>query len=685
MLVLLFSVLFTSPVQAATSQLSDNKIYTVGKEIPAGLNQFNVSKGTAYLSIITAGDIEIVEMLDSTNEFSSSQFTASLKAGDEVEVFLEDGAQSVAIKQISAIDLNNIRAGFYQAGTDLPIGSYSFNFDKPADSYDYVFLDIYDGKWNLKGEFEISPKQVSKIHKFEKGDFLYLSAVSGTVKAQAVTTIPQSIELSKSSLALTVGKAAGLTAAISPSTAADKSVTWKSSNPQIATVDAKGVVKAVKAGTATITATAKGATAVSKSIKVTVTNVLPASLSLSKSALNISNNQVVKITASISPTNAADKTLIWKSSNTKVASVDSQGSIKGLANGSATITATSKANAKVYKTLIVNVSVKAVKLNKTAASLQIDKIETLTATVSPSDSVDKTVTWKSSNTKIATVDTKGKVTAKAKGTATVTATVKGAKEVKATITVTAPIAATSVKLNKTSFTLNKGNSYTIAPTVSPSNTTDKTIKWKSSDTKIATVDSKGKVIAISSGTAKITATTTNGKVATASVTVPYVKTLSAGKWKGGTHLPAGRYKMTTTSGSGNLFIAANSYDRFVNEILSSEEDGFGVTAVTTDIKSGDSIEIMGLDNVQFTRVANVMSNTLHSGYWTVGKDIAAARYKITTTSNSGNLIIYRGDNLQVNEILANKKQNYAVTSVTTTLKNGDRIYISGLNKVVFTK
>lgn len=685
MLVLLFSIFSTLTVEAAVSQLSADKTYTVGKEIPAGLNHFSVQKGTAYLSIITSGDSEIFEMLDSTNESSSSQFTASLKAGDELEVFLEDGAQNVAIKQISTIDLNNLRAGFYQVGTDLPVGSYSFNFDKPADNYDYVFLDIYDSKWNLKGEFEISPKQVSKVHNFAKGDFLYLAAVSGTVKAQAIATIPNSIELNKSSLALTVGKTAGLTAAINPSTATDKSVTWKSSNPQIATVDAKGVVKAVKAGTVTITATAKSASAVSKSIKVTVTNILPASLKLSKSALSISNNQVVKVTASISPTDAADKTLLWKSSNTKVATVDSQGAIKGLSNGSVTITATSKANTKVYKTIAVKVSAKTLKLNKTAVSLMAGKTEALTATISPADSIDKTVTWKSSNTKVATVDSKGKVTAKVKGTATITASVKGAKEVKVKLTVTAPVAASSVKLNKTSFTLNKGKSYTLTPTVSPSNTTNKTIKWKSSNTKIAAVDSKGKITAIGSGTAKITATTTNGKIAAVSVTVPYSKTLSAGTWKGGTHLPAGRYKITTTSGSGNLFIASNSYDRSVNEILSSEDDGFGVTAVTTDIKSGDPIEIIGLDDVQFTRVSNVMSNTLHSGYWTVGKDIAAGRYKVTTTSDFGNLVIHRGDSLHVNEILTNKKQSYAVTSVTTTLKNGDRIYISSLNKVIFTK
>lgn len=77
--------------------------------------------------------------------------------------------------------------------------------------------------------------------------------------------------------------------------------------------------------------------------------ILPQSIKVSKSSFHITNNQTVKVTATISPANASDKTVIWKSSNTKVATVDSKGNIKGLANGSATITAAAKANPNVLK------------------------------------------------------------------------------------------------------------------------------------------------------------------------------------------------------------------------------------------------------------------------------------------------------------------------------------------------
>ncbi|MEK5520570.1 hypothetical protein B5V89_18560 [Heyndrickxia sporothermodurans] len=567
-------------------------------------------------------------------------------------------------------------------GNDIPAGTYTLQIDRPED--DYAYITIYDNQDNEKDSFSLYNDDDPIEYTASAGEKIYISSLMGTMSFKEKILVPQSITLSKSSLSLKVNQTARLTAIVKPSTAINKNVSWTSSNPEIATVDAKGNVKALKAGSTTITATANGDSSITKSIKVTVTNIVPTSLKLSKSILNITNNQSIKVIATVAPTNAVNKTVLWKSSNTKVATVDSTGKIKGLANGSATITATAKENPKVFKTVAVKVTTKTVKVNKTSLSITAGKTGKLTATVSPSDSTDKTVKWKSTNTKIATVDSKGKVTGKAKGKTTITATVKGAKTVKVKVTVTPPIMAKSVKINKKSVTLSKGKTLTLSATVSPSNTTNKTVKWKSSNTKVAKVDKKGKVTAVGAGTAKITATTTNGKTYSTTIHVPYVKSLSAGKWKAGKDLPAGRYKITTKSGTGNLVIGMGT-ERFVNEVLTNDDDDFGVTVVTTDIKSGDQIEISGLNSVQFTRVSHVKSNTLHAGYWTVGKDINAGKYKITTSSGIGNLIINRGNNLLVNEILSSTHDDYTVTSVTTTLKSGDRINISNLNKVIFKK
>ncbi|WKA53989.1 Ig-like domain-containing protein [Planococcus shixiaomingii] len=235
--------------------------------------------------------------------------------------------------------------------------------------------------------------------------------------------------------------------------------------------------------------------------------IVPKSLKLNRLSLAITPSQTYKVAATVAPSNAVNKTVVWKSSNTKVATVDASGNIKGITNGFATITATARDNAKAMKRLTVKVSAKTVKLNKTALSLTAGKTGVLTATVSPADSLYKTVTWKSSNAKVAAVDSKGKVIAKAKGTATITAIVKSAKAATAKVTVTSTVAANREGEKIFSDPRKRQDTHSVVIR-QPSNTANKTLTLKSSNTKAAKVASKGQVTAIAAGTAKITATTT---------------------------------------------------------------------------------------------------------------------------------------------------------------------------------
>ena len=144
--------------------------------------------------------------------------------------------------------------------------------------------------------------------------------------------------------------------------------------------------------------------------------------------------------------------------------------------------------------------------------------ETLVATVSPDNATDKTVTWSSTNTSVATVDASGRVTAIKEGTATITAKA-GDKSATCSVTVSKNVVAvTSIALNKTSLSLKEGESETLVATVSPDNATDKTVTWSSTNTSVATVDASGRVTAIKEGTATITAKA-GDKSATCAVTV----------------------------------------------------------------------------------------------------------------------------------------------------------------------
>lgn len=151
-----------------------------------------------------------------------------------------------------------------------------------------------------------------------------------------------------------------------------------------------------------------------------------------------------------------------------------------------------------------------VTLDRTNITLFPGETSTLYATVAPDNTADKTVTWTSSNTAVATVDGSGKVTAVAQGSATVTATC-GSVSASCSVTVNpAPVVeATGVTLSQTYLNLETGASATLSATVTPDNTTDKTVTWTSSDPSIASVDAEGMVTAVAEGDAVITATCGN--------------------------------------------------------------------------------------------------------------------------------------------------------------------------------
>lgn len=171
----------------------------------------------------------------------------------------------------------------------------------------------------------------------------------------------------------------------------------------------------------------------------------------------------------------------------------------------------------------VTYKVTGVSLDKTSLNLNPGKEGTLTATITPSNATNQNVTWKSSDTKVATVDN-GLVTAVAEGTATITVTTTdGNFQDTCTVTVTQPAETpvTSVTLDKTSLTLDVGGSDTLAATVKPDDATNKAVKWSSSNENVATVNQNGNVKAVGAGKATITATTADGSgvSATCEVTV----------------------------------------------------------------------------------------------------------------------------------------------------------------------
>ncbi len=168
---------------------------------------------------------------------------------------------------------------------------------------------------------------------------------------------------------------------------------------------------------------------------------------------------------------------------------------------------------------IKKVSVTALTLNQTVISLEKGKTFQLSATVTPASATDPSVSWKSSNSTVAAVDGTGKVTAQSAGSATITCTAQDGSGIKATCKVTVTdssvpvnptVKVTKITLNKTTASVAKGKTLQLTATVTPASATNKAVTWKSSNTKIATVSSTGKVTAKSAGTVTITCTAKDG-------------------------------------------------------------------------------------------------------------------------------------------------------------------------------
>ncbi len=237
---------------------------------------------------------------------------------------------------------------------------------------------------------------------------------------------------------------------------------------------------------------------------------------------NVTANQVLKkgkklkVKYKVAPS-GANKGVKWKSSNKKIATVSKKGVIKAKKKGTVTITATSKNNPKVKKTfkLIVGKPVTGIKISNkdSAAKIEVGSTLTLKTAVSPSSASYKKISWKSSNTSVLTVNSSGKIKGIKNGSATITGTAADGSKKKTTLNVKVYTLAKSISITaeEGKNIMRKGKSIQLVATIMPDTTSDKTVKWVSNNTEVATVDKEGKVTAVSEGVAKITASTTNDK------------------------------------------------------------------------------------------------------------------------------------------------------------------------------
>ena len=237
-----------------------------------------------------------------------------------------------------------------------------------------------------------------------------------------------------------------LTATIAPLNFTD-AVVWTSSNEEVATVSDTGYVEICGVGTAVITVTAGN---VKDACKITVPQLIDW-IEFDEDEIELKAGQTYQLKPYISPSDATNKKLKYTSSDTKVAEVSASGLVTAKSEGEAKIRAAATDGSDEYAVCYVTVTGKAkvtgITLDRTSAEVKRGEKLTLNVTVSPSYASNKKVVWKSANTKIATVDANGSVTAKAPGRTKITVTSAENSSYQASCTVTVPYKIT-YKLNK---------------------------------------------------------------------------------------------------------------------------------------------------------------------------------------------------------------------------------------------
>lgn len=365
------------------------------------------------------------------------------------------------------------------------------------------------------------------------------SSAGQTLAVEVVQPVKQlKLDAASKELLLSGGGAAAgsaLNATLLPEDAYYREILWSSSDESIVTVGPDGTLYAVAPGRATVTAApAEPGSKVSAKCAVTVRQGVT-ELTLAAETPIVYTGARLKLTATVLPENAANKKLLWTSSDPAVASVDGNGTVTGRSVGFATVTAAVADGTGVTAQFGIEVraKVKSLKPETTALTLLTGAGEnlstkTLQCQTVPADAELQGIIFTSSDESVVTVSADGTLYAVAPGKAVITMVSEDpACKTSVKCTVTVGSAVTSLKLSGPPLKTAAGVSKKAGAVLQPADAFNKTLEWTSGDPSVATVDKNGNVRGVAPGTAAITCRTTDGTDLSASFTIEVYRPLSS--------------------------------------------------------------------------------------------------------------------------------------------------------------
>lgn len=316
---------------------------------------------------------------------------------------------------------------------------------------------------------------------------------------------PNSVEIKVGKTTLGIGERTSISASVSPSNACNTYVDLSSSDKEVIEIRGDELV-AVGYGTATITGESfNGKT---RSVTITVKEIKADSVSITSP---IPSDQTVYIgdsfalSASITPKNVDDPSIVWSSSDEEIATVDQNGLVKTLAEGEVTIYAKAANGVTGELTLTVKEKyVENIELSEATLDLLLQETHTLVATVTPADATFPEITWASSDSSVVEVSENGTVFAIGCGTAVITATSTNGIAASVPVSVIEIVAERIDIIGSSQFYLSE--SAILTADIYPENATIKDVVWTSSDPTIADIDENGNLKCLAPGVVTITAT-----------------------------------------------------------------------------------------------------------------------------------------------------------------------------------
>lgn len=534
----------------------DNDTYaTCVVTVTAAITSLRIDKGTKYTTTLANGFVflktiyEPINATDTEMSWASSEESVATIDSNGTVTLLSEGTTRITVNPV--YNPNGVWAYCDLTIREDPITEIKTD----VTTLNMVKGDIYEVTTTITPENPSDPTLTWSVLQ-DKTDIVtvdqngVISAVgvgTATVMVEGVSKTGkpaqayievnvrdrlQKIEFETKNAEVPVNGTIQLNVLFTPSEDVNKTLHFSSADEDYATVTDDGVVTGVKEGIVLITCWAEdlGQANPIQCIVTVTKEVIPATgFEISPTSKTVMVGASFNIVPTFTPEETSDKTVIYSSMNSKVAKVDSNGKVTGVAAGMTVITCTPVQNTGDIEpkscTVTVVPAVK-LKLSPSTREIAVGKTFQIKKIITPS-TASAAATWKSSNSKIATVSSSGKVTGKKIGSCTITCTLTK-YNVSATCRVKVAKLRTTLKLNKKSIRMNVGSTYRLKKTVWTNNSKNPSVKFTSKNKKIASVGkTTGKIKAKRIGSTVITAKTTDSIHATAKCRVTVIRRVTS--------------------------------------------------------------------------------------------------------------------------------------------------------------